>query len=77
MLLEIQIPVLKQILRDTLPRKPLPIVSLKLTLPVVPKTQVVKVTTHRVKVLPTSTQHLDHDFRRTSDRPDDVLKFRR
>jgi hypothetical protein len=77
MLLEIQIPVLEQILRHTLPRKPLAIVSLKLKLSVVPKTEVVKVTTHRAKVLAASTQHLDHDFRRASDGPGDLLNLRR
>src|ERR1700733_2039622 len=67
MLLEIQIPVLEQILRHTLPRKPLAIVGLHFKLPVVPKTQVVQVTTHRAKVLPAPTQYFDHDFRRPSD----------
>lgn len=77
MLLEIQIPVLEQILRHILPRKPLAIVSLKLKLPVFPKTQVVKVTMHRTEVLAASTEHFDHDFRGTSDRPGDLLNLRR
>src|ERR1035441_8887008 len=77
MLLEIQIPVLEQFLRNALPRQPLAVVGLKLKLSVVPKTQVVKVTTYRAKVLAASTEHFDHDFRVTSDRPLDVLNLRR
>src|SRR5580658_9063729 len=39
--------------------------------------QVIEMTAYRAKVLPTSTQHFDHDFRRTSDRQGDLLNLRR
>ena len=76
MLLEVEILVFEQLLRDSVPRNQLAIVSLKLKLPVVPKAQVIKVTTYRAKVLTASAQHLDHNLRRTSDRPGNLLKLR-
>src|SRR5436190_20161794 len=73
MLLEVEIPVLEQVLGGAPAGEPLTVIGLDFQLTLVPQTQVVEVTPYGTQVLAAFVQYFDHHLRRASHRARNVL----